>query len=343
MVRRGSIVLLSLILLMSVAAGPATAAGGPAPVAVGTTRDEPIPSLRALAIRGSDGSPVYVYAEPAFRKLPAQVRVAFRESGGTVTYSARGNLSGERIKANFGRFGRVDLRWRPSGAVARVPIVCRHGHGRIFIDEGVYVGTVAVRGGGGFSTATAHRVSWRTGRYAAPGCPFSINEGFPGPGAILSSGPAAEGSEAPLFEAIQNGPGKAVEFWASQSEEVGHVTVDRVASVSGGHRTLRYDPGFRTAAVTPPQPFQGAASFERTEHARGSWLGDLSVEFPDGTSAELAGPRFEAIFHSGFREVRQFRTSARPSRGAHALASPAWPSTKPWPTASATSSPPAPG
>lgn len=48
-----------------------------------------------------------------------------------------------------------------------------------------------------------------------------------------------------------------------------------------------------------------ARSFERTEHAKGTWLGDLAVAFPDGLDLPLAGAAFEATFHSGFRVVHE--------------------------------------
>jgi hypothetical protein len=81
------------------------------------------------------------------------------------------------------------------------------------------------------------------------------------------------------------------------------VTIGRFAYVLGGPRTLSVGQGFRTAELSPPAPFAGTGRFERTQGARGTWLGDLSVEFPDGTEIRLADKSFEANLHSGYYEV----------------------------------------
>lgn len=89
------------------------------------------------------------------------------------------------------------------------------------------------------------------------------------------------------------------------SERLGRITVSREAFVEGKPSTLTVPSSYRTGELSPPAPFSGTGLFERTEHAKGTWLGDLSVEFPDGFVQPLAGPSFEATLHSGFHEVSE--------------------------------------
>jgi hypothetical protein len=295
--------LLVVVLLSLMAVGGATAAK-PATFP-GETHDDPFGSPHGLALRGTHGYEIFVAAQIAERSGGAKAAVEMVGKKGAVKLLAPANLAGEGIHANLGRYGRIDLRWIADGGVREVTGTCKPGlRHHYFFATGTYVGTLRIRGVGGFTDATAHRIRWRRSWYPKDaGCPRGTSEGFPGPGVLLEAGHAANFWEPVHLAVVENGPGKRVEYEASDEERARRMWITRYAYVSGGPKTLDVAPGFRTASISPPAPFSGTGSFERTEHATGTWLGDLSVEFPDHTELSLAGTSFEATLHSGFREV----------------------------------------
>jgi hypothetical protein len=300
-----AVVVMAMVALL-VPSAPAVAAEPeiePTPEAMpGQTRADPLLSPHGLLVRGSNGYTLVINATEGRGSASARVRVDASGGQGTVHYSAPADLSGEGIQANLGRFGRIDLRWVPDGRVREVTGKCRAYKTHVYFATGRYVGKLRFRGGNDFSEAVATKVVWRRRWYGENlGCAHSISEGFPGPGAILYAGGAGS-TVRPGFSMVENGPGQGIEYFASQRERVGQIELTRDAFASGGPKTLNFLPSFKSAEVVPPAPFSGSAVFSRQEHARGTWLGDLSVDFPDRSDVHLAGTQFEAIFHSGFHE-----------------------------------------
>jgi hypothetical protein len=308
--RRSLVGLVALALVLIAAAGSAAGAS-PAerpdrPTPSGSAHDAPYPSPLGVFLRGAHHYGVIIAAEPAERGRSARAYVDAFGAKGEIRYSVPADLSGEGIHANLGHYGRVDLRWVPNGRVREITGHCAKGLStHEFFAAGSYVGTVRFRGGGGFTAVTAHRIAWRRGWYGKDhDCPHFISEGFPGPGTILDAGRPEIWGRIHL-DAIQDGPGDRVAYQASSSQTVGRMSIVRSAYVLGGPKTITVGPGFRTADVKPPAPFSGTGRFEKTEHAHGSWLGDLSVAFPDGTYLRLAGSAFDATLHSGYDEVEK--------------------------------------
>ncbi len=280
----------------------AAAAPEPEP---GQTRDDPYPSPLGLVLRGTNGYETVVGAIPAYRGTPSEALVQMSGARGVVKYIVPANLSGEGIHANFGRYGRVALRWVPDGGVGEVRARCEGFLVRHFFATGAYVGTVHLRGGNGFTDVTAHRIRWRRSWYSTHyGCLLHVSEGMPGPGTILEAGGIHDFWEPVHLDVIQNGPRQRVEYEARQHEKVGRMDITRYAFALGGPKTLTVGPGFRTGEISPPAPFSGTGRFERAalRGARGTWRGNLSVEFPDRTHLRLTGKAFEAVLHSGYHE-----------------------------------------
>jgi hypothetical protein len=94
-------------------------------------------------------------------------------------------------------------------------------------------------------------------------------------------------------------PDGRVEYEAYDREVVGRVEIERTIWTSGRPRTLSSSSDFAAATVEPPAPFEGIAYFARTSGALGSWLGDLTVDFPDVSDVPMAGVRFATTFYSG--------------------------------------------
>jgi hypothetical protein len=272
----------------------------------GATHINPFTSPHGVFLRGSKGFDVSVEATAGGRPGSGTISINAVGQTGTVTYSVRGEFTHDRIKGSFGRFGEVNLRWVPDGAVREIHGTCSGEHWTRFFDAGAYVGTVRFRGGGGFTEATAHRVAWRRKWYGPhSACGVGISEGFPGPGRLLTANPVEGGPDSPHLSVVQNGPMEKVDCGAWETEKIGRITVSREAFASGKASTLTVPSSFKTGELSPPAPSSGTGRFERTEHAKGTWLGDLSVEFPDGFVQPLAGPTYEANLHSGFREIEE--------------------------------------
>ena len=315
MLRRLSPIALLVALTMMVVAGVAIAAPArrperetqpPPEPAPGQTHDDPLPSPHGLALRGSHGFGVSIDAEAGVRGKSSRVVVRLYDRTSVITYGVNADLAGEGIRASLGRFGHIDLRWVPSGQVREVRGTCKGLRTDFYFATGEYVGSVDIRGANDFTTVTARRIPWRRRWYSGRSeCPVSISEGMPGPGAILDAGHAAN-FYAPLhLSVVQNGAGARVSYGVEQFEALGRIAVTREAAALGGPGTITIGPGFRTGEISPPSPFSGSAKFERTEHATGTWLGDLAVTFPDGFELPLAGTAFEATLHSGYRVVHE--------------------------------------
>jgi hypothetical protein len=284
---------------------PGTAGAAPEPPP-GLSHDDPRPSPNGLFLRGSHGLGIIVTAVPPERGGHPKVSVEIVGRDGTVGYSVDGNLAGEGIHGDLGRFGRVDLRWKPNGNVREIHGNCGGFPWREFFEAGSYIGTVHIRGGDGFTEATAHRIAWRRDWYGPHArCGLTVSEGFPGPGTIIEAGHAHDISGRLHLFVVQDGAGTDVTYSARESEVVGSVTVTRSAFAEGGPKTIAVGPGFRTGEISPPAPFSGTGRFERIEHATGTWRGDLSVEFLDHKKQRLAGKAFEGVLHSGYYEVHE--------------------------------------
>jgi hypothetical protein len=269
----------------------------------GQTRDNPYLSPRGLRLRGTGGFDAVIVAIPAFGGEHAEARVEIGDSEGIVKYTVPANLAGEGIHANFGRYGRIDLRWVPNGGVRAVPSNCEGFRTRYFFSTGSYVGSVRFRGGRRFTKITARRVAWRRSWYPKDyECPLRVSEGQPGPGTILDAEGWVKRTRPIRIDAIQERAGARVQYQAAQFEQAGRMAIARYAFAFAGPKTLSVSSDFSTGEISPPAPFSGTGRFERTERARGTWRGDLSVEFIDHTTTRLDGGSFEAVLHSGYYE-----------------------------------------
>jgi hypothetical protein len=104
---------------------------------------------------------------------------------------------------------------------------------------------------------------------------------------------------------VQEKRSAPIVYEARQDEQIGQVGLERVAWVLAGAKTLDFEPDLSVAEIHPPAPFSGSANFEETKGWRGSWLGDLRVDFPDRSDVPLAGKSFEASFEPYFHVARE--------------------------------------
>jgi hypothetical protein len=223
----------------------------------------------------------------------------------SVSYEVPGTVSEDRVKANFGRAGKIDLRFKPSGPPRSIepPLFCKGKD--LSMSAGAFVGTIGFTGFDRFVHFHASRVKGQVSRTPPLHCHI--------PGGPRKHPPVEESGEpesktialsafrpcgGPVFVALADTElvSPIVGFAAISREHVGRVQVSRFVLMFPRRRPslFSFDPGLGTATVAPPAPFHGTAAFQRgTDGAPSSWSGPLSIAFLDGRQA-LTGDGFEA-------------------------------------------------
>jgi hypothetical protein len=287
------LIILMLIVVGTVFAASTAASAEAPPEEEGSTPTNPRPSPSGLVVRSSNGYLLTVESARGHR-----VEVEASGPDGSVTYTAPGSVSDSGIHANFGRYGRIDMRWVPNGRVRRVRLECRfRGVLTHFNDAGAYVGTLRFRGGGGFTSLTAHRVAWSRSWYsAARACGYSVSTAEPGAGIVIEAGQRGHISTPVHLFVYKPYQGGKVEYSAHSEGKTGRIKIARHAFAEGGTHSLTAAGEYPsvTATISPPAPFYGTATFKPSGPEKGTLTGTVGVEFPDHTKVDLAGEGFEA-------------------------------------------------
>jgi hypothetical protein len=230
----------------------------------------------------------------------AAVVVERRHDDAQAAYIARGTVTTGRIEASFGSLGRVAMRFRPSRNQPRPkPHRTCHGKGRFTVRRGVYVGTFRFTGEDRYITVDAHRAKG-TVKSLAPQC---ARKRFPRPerhathppsplrlGVSLLSAGWRDAVDAAEFAAL-GGLGRA-NFLALTEQSDGGLAILRVASAPGSADSFALDDALTHARVSPPPPFDGAATYRAAPDGTRTWTGSLSADFPGAEDFPLAGPPF---------------------------------------------------
>ncbi|HEX6752012.1 MAG TPA: hypothetical protein VF093_00290 [Solirubrobacterales bacterium] len=225
------------------------------------------------------------------------------------TYIARGTVTPRRIEASFGKFGRIAVRFRPSGRIVRSPrrAHCK-GPDRFANRFGVFVGRIRFSGERHYVAVRAHRVKgWVHSplrlhcggrRFRAPveryARPVSDDPVFPFD--ILQAGwrePLAS-TEFLAFEI-----GDRTLYLALTEESLGSMAVVRYALAVGSSRSFAQNEALTSATLRPPWPFDHTGSYAAAADGARTWAGPLSVSFPGAPGVPLAGPRFWVNLDSG--------------------------------------------
>ena len=227
-----------------------------------------------------------------------------------ASYAVRGRASTEGVIARFGHFGRVSVKFRPSGKERRKepPKRCR---GKAAVTRfGVFAGTVRFTGEDGYTRVAAHRAKgatttsprWKCKRRRGTGKFLALSDDPEKPppdesglrsAALAASTPHGRRHLDVLGFRGPKGDGFTF-FLASATERRGSVRISRLAFASGRNRTFVFDEALDSATVRPPKPFHGTATFQRDPDGSTSWAGSLTVSLPGTENLALAGPRFKA-------------------------------------------------
>jgi len=234
--------------------------------------------------------------------------------GSTTDFATKtGRTPGARVRANFGRRGRFDLRFVATES-EREPVGsgCE---GNEKYESGYLVGRARFRTERGFAQVRVHRVPAARESWSRATCEFSgelPEAGHPKEKRTTFEAVAATyAKDAGLFDPPERSltfratqyfrhvkpANRRVDYLAELQENAGRVTVHRKLLVAAPERSLLF-PGTpnlpEEVAVKPPAPFTGSAELVRTPESTFTWTGDLAVTFPGLDPVRLTGPRFSA-------------------------------------------------
>jgi hypothetical protein len=239
--------------------------------------------------------------------------LARRGTALSAVYSAPGNASRRGIHADFGEFGLVDVRWtRKKIEERKPPKICE---GRpTTVGRGVFHGTIELRGQEGFVEAHLEQAHGGFRQYRRQVCHVSDDRyapeygrphhdrgshPHPGDDDLFATNVLQATSEVGgrTVELIASEPGlPRIEFFdASATELVGQVQIAVRAAALGKGKSLTFSDEHppQSASMTPPPPFAGSASFERTGPGTDEWTGDLTAPLPGMGDVPLTGDAFE--------------------------------------------------
>jgi hypothetical protein len=312
-----SVAALALLLALPTLAAAGTAEAGeppdPCPVAhyrLNVTYD----CVAEFTLPATDGYRVTVSGEPGSGSAPVEIDVSGH--GGAATYDVPGKVTATAIRADFGRLGRIAVRFRPSGAErhVRLPKGCLGERPPVVGSRlGSFIGTIRFRGEGGYTELSARRAEGGLGDPLAttarrPDCrpPESgaergreleavSLEGTPPRTGISFTATRLIGSPALLSLAPRTSlpPGERYFFFVFASGKSGRVSILRAAAAVGGSGNLVIDPTLTRAQVAPPYPFSGSAVFARDPDGTVSWTGTLGVALPGLGVVGLTGGKAE--------------------------------------------------
>jgi hypothetical protein len=291
MLRRFSSGVLLLVALLAVVAPPATA-GEPAPKGL----------EGSFALNGTHG--YRVFGVVASTGKGGVLILSVGKKGEGATYVAHGEVSKESVDFDLGDLGRIEVAVQPNGESETLNSGCGGGGKSTTIPAYDYVGTIEFHGEEGFTDAATARTPLRLGPALKVVCPdytYSETTGNRSRGVRL----LARQEGGPWLQVVQNHKGASVLYEAHVTEKSGRVSVARTVRGHIGASALAFAPSLDGATFTAAGPFTGGATYlgrrppQESRPGKGSWRGNLTVDFPGHAGARLAGPSFSAsIVHA---------------------------------------------
>jgi hypothetical protein len=266
-----------------------------------------------MSLRGSHGYRVKI------ENVRGKVKLTASRDGLLAAYEVPGRVTRHGLRANFGRFGRVAVRFRRIGKskISKPPLNILRCKGRNPIREhGRFEGTIRFHGEEGYTAVSA------SGAKGSVTVLFKRRCGFGGKGhhrpwaraaarkpeaSFLGTALQVENEEAgrttslSIFsaevKARKHERGLFLSFIAAgTSERRGRMTLEKAVLTEGDEGSVLASPfGVQpvTATVSLPRPFAGTGSYLEQPGSAPSWTGTLHVRLP-GADVPLTGPGFTA-------------------------------------------------
>lgn len=235
--------------------------------------------------------------------------IGFKQS--VTAYVARGTVTEHRIAASFGEFGKVDVRFQPTGQVVESDRRRRcRGADHFTSQLGVFVGGVRFSGEGHYVAVRSHRVKGRVRSPLRLRCssrslhPFSSSRARPvreGPSFTPTFLTATSRHGVSALELITFRVGKTTLFAALNEESLGSMARMRFAlATAPSKEAFAFNEALTGATIVPPPPFHGKGAYSAASDGTTTWTGPLSVEFPGAPRLSLTGEGFKATLATGF-------------------------------------------
>jgi hypothetical protein len=281
----------------------------------------------AFRTRGTHGFRIYVTGSPESVRL-----VASRRHEAAVYLARDGFANQNEIHANFGRLGKIDLRFhalrkaRRTLGQAKDPAGCEL---RLKDKYGYFTGTVVFRGEERFTELRRRRVHGRAAPAQTLQCRRRSSRGtraiqletsekqrefltgilIPIQSSFIASRSFAAGGEAisGIRSLVRSGvplnlaklPSTGVPFRAESIQEYGRLAIVRLLVARGSKDRFMVDAN-QKVTVVPPRPFSGRVEYDRCAPGL-NWRGSLRASLPGLPNAAFAGKRFTASLKPGGR------------------------------------------
>jgi hypothetical protein len=275
-----------------------------------------------MSVHGSHGYRIAIEGHTHGR-----VRLTVSKHSSAAEYTVPGRIARHRLRANFGRLGRISVRFhrvgepRPGRTI--IPLKCK---GRPPLREpGRFEGTIRFRGERGFTSVAVHGAWGSVVRRFKRSCALPRRRGrrrasraasASGFDSIFVTALAAaerrKGRTVALssvgFETPPNKRGESLSLTlvdAGLAERRGRIAIRRQVLIDGDQGTVLASPlGAEpiTATVILPSPFAGTGSYFEEAGSRPRWTGSLRVRLPGADRVPLTGPHFTAALCRGHGE-----------------------------------------
>jgi hypothetical protein len=267
----------------------------------------------------SDGYSVFLRAD-GHRRIELDLgSEGFNEAYTTMTYRTTGRVDRHGIEADFGLFGRVEMRFSGSPPREVFPYPNCKGAKPAVNQHGVLRGTVEFESLGGVVELASGRIEGETRHAPKRTCtpkPSNVTPGGPDIPDIPRPWAADSGPFLHTFLARGHTLGRTIDLYAVRLDDLvvdvaatstrrfGRVLVSTSVHApeegAGPGKAVEFSigggaPRPRGAKLSAPAPFSGSATYRKWPGTAPSWLGSLAVEMSGEGTLPLAGPGFGAI------------------------------------------------
>jgi hypothetical protein len=234
-----------------------------------------------------------------------------------------------RIRASLGRFGSIDLRFKPESVEERSAALLGCKGDTMKTEAGRFIGIITFRGEGGYTRARStnvpgtvtnipspnHKCHSMTGRKPQERSPenrartamLAMSKRAKESGSHLLglatkkvAGNRKIGFEALRLSATHKGKEEALDtFVGTVRRDRGRIEEKGIAFVLFGLGPFFKVPDLRhmtsEAVLAPPKPFLGSATFQRESEDAVSWTGDLRAKLPGFGAVPFTGNGFKTV------------------------------------------------
>jgi hypothetical protein len=261
-------------------------------------------SLIAFRLPASNGFEIAASAEVEMKSGVLRLEVGKR--GEEDTYTAKGEVTADRIDFDLGSIGTVSFEVRPTSGTSKIGTECGAGKPAA-VPRVELVGNFEFHGEEGFAEATATKLTGISVPLKDLQC--GINEGeFSGeglPGTFLT---VRRRPEHLLLAIVQKHPGAAVSYEAELAERPGAgLRVTRAVLGREKSGAFSFDSKLSKARLKGGPNLSGVLTYTATKlpegprEGEGRVGGNLVVEFPGRAGVAIGGPGFTATIVHGER------------------------------------------